>query len=134
MMRFLFLLILFSLFVESLSGQRSFKNLDELEPSAKYSNIHVQPIGGDSLSSAFVIWVKSHVALHYHAAHSENIMVISGHGLMRIGDESQPIVPGDHLFIPANTPHAVTVKSKEPLKVLSVQSPHFDGSDRVMLE
>jgi len=123
-----------ALFSVALFGQPSIKNLQELEPTEEYTNIHVQPAGGDSLSSAFVIWVKSHVPLHYHAAHSENVIVIAGHGLMRIDDESQTIRAGDHLFIPANTPHAVTVKSEEPLKVLSVQSPHFSGTDRIMLE
>jgi mannose-6-phosphate isomerase-like protein (cupin superfamily) len=49
---------------------------------------------------------------------------------MTLGKEVLIISPGDYVFIPRNTYHSVLVK-QGVLKVLSIQSPHFDGADRV---
>jgi mannose-6-phosphate isomerase-like protein (cupin superfamily) len=60
--------------------------------------------------------------------------VQSGEGVMKMNDKEFLIKPGDVIFIPKNTLHSVIVKGKKPLKVLSIQSPRFDGDDRVMME
>lgn len=131
-------LLIFSLFLfaagTTLCAQPDQEQLEALRPDSVFDNIHIQRLSGDSLSTAFIIWVKSHVPLHYHAHHSENIYVLSGKGRMRIGELTTVIRTGDHVFVPKTTPHGVVVQSDTPLKVLSIQSPHFDGTDRVMLE
>jgi mannose-6-phosphate isomerase-like protein (cupin superfamily) len=53
---------------------------------------------------------------------------------MVLGDSTFTIKRGDVVFIPKGTAHKVVTLSKEPLKVISIQSPYFDGSDRLMLE
>ena len=50
------------------------------------------------------------------------------------GDTKMEVGPGDYLRIPKNTPHAVTVLSEEPMKVLSIQAPEFLGEDRVFIK
>ena len=72
--------------------------------------------------------------LHKHQAHSETIYVIEGTGEMRLGEKKCYLKKGDVLFIPENTPHSVKVTSDIPLKVLSVQAPEFDGTDRILLD
>jgi mannose-6-phosphate isomerase-like protein (cupin superfamily) len=52
---------------------------------------------------------------------------------MRLGDKTVKIKNGDIIFVPKGTVHAVKVTSKRPLKVLSVQAPHSDGTDRVFV-
>ena len=94
-------------------------------------NIRVERIAGDSLATSFMIWVKDTVETHKHEWHSETIYVIEGEAAMYLNDTSLIIKPGDVVFIPKNTWHAVKVNSIRPLKVLSVQSPGFDGKDRV---
>jgi quercetin dioxygenase-like cupin family protein len=101
-----------------------------LQAPTDFANIHVQQIAGDSLSTSFIIWIKQEVKSHKHEWHSETILVLEGEGTMRLGDTSFAIKPGDYVFIPKQTYHSVTV-TKGILKVLSVQSPHFDGSDRI---
>jgi quercetin dioxygenase-like cupin family protein len=81
----------------------------------------------------FLIWVKKEVPLHKHLWHTENIYVIEGKGEMTLADEKFIIQKGDYINIPQNTPHALLVHSSKPIKVLSIQSPHFDGSDRIQL-
>ncbi len=107
-------------------------SLKELKPDTDFENIHVQKIAEDSLQSTFVIWIKQSVSEHYHAEHTENIVVIAGKATMTLGDSTFTIRAGDHLTIPKGTPHSVTkVFGRKPLQVLSIQSPKFDGSDRI---
>ncbi|MDG1331816.1 MAG: cupin domain-containing protein [Crocinitomicaceae bacterium] len=111
------------------------RSLKKMKPADDFDNIHVEKISEDSLQSSFVIWVKSGVKQHFHAEHTENLYVISGKATMTLADSTFTIRKGDHLTIPMGTPHSVTkVFGRKPLQVLSVQSPLFDGSDRVFIE
>jgi mannose-6-phosphate isomerase-like protein (cupin superfamily) len=118
------------LFLCSLSLQAQHIQLDTLQAPASYDNIYSQRICGDSLSTTFVIWIKKEVKSHKHQWHSENIIVLEGSAVMKLGSETFTIKSGDHVFIPKNTFHSVVV-SQGVLKVISIQSPHFDGRDRV---
>lgn len=117
----------------SLSAQE--KNListADMEPGNQ--TITNKTLFGDSLASSFCIIIKKEVRYHKHLNHTEHVIVQSGEGVMKLDDREFTIKPGDVIFIPKNTPHAVIVKGKKPLKVLSIQSPNFNGDDRVMLE
>jgi mannose-6-phosphate isomerase-like protein (cupin superfamily) len=107
-------------------------NTETIEPG----NLAVtnKSLFGDSLASSFCIIIKSEVRAHKHLKHSEHVIVQSGEGVMKINDKEFTIKPGDVIFIPKNTVHSVIVKGKKPLKVLSIQSPNFNGDDRVMME
>jgi mannose-6-phosphate isomerase-like protein (cupin superfamily) len=124
------LLLLFS--AKSIFSTAQVKEAKQIKPTEKYDNIHVQKIYNDSLVSTFVIWVKKEVKTHKHMHHSENIYVLEGKGRFTLGDSTYLIKKGDMLFVPKNTWHAVTTISKKPLKVISIQAPHFDGSDRIL--
>lgn len=93
-----------------------------------------KPLFTDSLSSSFLIIIPKEVKPHYHATHSEQVVVLSGEADMMLGEQKIHIKAGDVIFIPKGTKHSVTVTSTEPLKIISVQAPYFDGTDRVMLE
>ena len=96
--------------------------------------LKVEKIGGDSLTTSFVITIKQGVKKHLHKEHSETIHVLEGEAEMLLGDKMIHIKKGDYIFIPKNTPHKVEVTSTIPLKVLSIQAPYFDGKDRLLLE
>lgn len=96
------------------------------------NEVHV--LHHDSLSSSFIICIPMEVAPHYHAAHTEHVTVLSGTGEMLLGDSTFTIAPGDVIVIPLRAPHGVRTTSADPLRVLSVQSPRFDGSDRVPIQ
>ena len=111
------------------------RSLKKIQPSEEYENIYVQKISEDSLQSAFIIWIKSGVKEHFHTEHTENIIVIAGKATMTLSDSTFTIRAGDHLTIPKGTPHSVTeVFGKKPLQVLSIQSPMFDGTDRIFTD
>jgi mannose-6-phosphate isomerase-like protein (cupin superfamily) len=106
----------------------------EIQPdSTTYANIHVKKISEDSLHSTFVIWIKQGVKGHYHQYHSEQIIVLEGTGTMSLDTSTFEISAGMHFTIPMGTPHAVVTTSDIPLKVLSIQSPRFDG-DRIFIK
>lgn len=96
--------------------------------------VHVSPLHSDSTCSSFLICIETDVRLHLHRDHTEHVFVLDGEGRMRLGDMERVVRTGDVIVIPAGTPHSVKVTSATPLRVVSVQSPHFDGSDRVILE
>lgn len=95
---------------------------------------HVRTLHHDSLSSSFLIIIPKEVKAHYHAHHTEQVVILSGEADMMLGDQKLHVKAGDIILIPKGTTHSVTVTSKEPLKVISLQAPYFDGSDRVMQE
>lgn len=109
-------------------------NPDTVSPPADYDNVAVKTIHSDSLSTVFVIWVKKEVKAHYHARHSEQVLILDGRANMRVGDSTIHVRKGDLISIPAGTVHSVTVTSRKPLKVLSIQSPEFLGDDRILVE
>lgn len=107
-------------------------NTLDLEPGG--GGITNKNLFNDSLASSFCIIIKNEVKAHKHVKHSEHVIVQSGEGVMRLGEKEFTIKEGDVIFIPKGTVHAVIVKGKKPLKVLSIQTPYFDGNDRVMME
>jgi len=125
------LLIVWMIFLPLLSQSQIIISNDSLKPPTDFTNIHVQKIAGDSLVSTFVIFIKEHVPMHKHQYHSENVMILEGEGIMTLGSITKEIKAGDIIFIPANTFHEVKVTSEKPLKVISIQAPEFDGTDRI---
>lgn len=113
---------------------QGWQDADTIQCPAGIENVYSRPLYSDSLCSSFVIFIKKEVKLHKHLTHTEHVMVLEGEATMTMGDKTFTVKKGDLIFIPANTPHKVVTTSKKPLKVISLQSPHFDGKDRVLLE
>lgn len=127
-------LILFFFCFPFLSQAQMHFNADTVRAPKQFENIHVVKVADDTLSTTFVIFIKKEVALHRHNDHTENVVILEGAGMMTLGDKTFRVKEEDVIFIPKGTPHSVVVKSKQPMKVLSIQSPRFDGSDREMLK
>lgn len=109
-------------------------NIYTITPPKEFENILVEKLFSDSLSSSFIIWIKKEVKPHKHLFHTENILVLEGSAEMNIEGITHIINEGSFLIIPPNHVHSVKTTSKIPLKVLSIQSPEFDGTDRIQIE
>lgn len=131
--KFLLSILVWHLLFQNLCAQVHL-SADSIGMATKTDNIYVKPTSSDSLASGFVIIIKKEVKLHKHLNHSEHVIVLDGEGKMQVGPNEYLIKKGDIVFIPKNTAHKVITTSKIPLKVVSIQSPHFDGKDRVLLE
>lgn len=108
-------------------------HLDTIGQKIYASTNLVRALAGDSLSSSFCIVIPNEVKAHKHIWHSEQVYVLQGVGEMRLGDKQFKIQAGDLIFNSKNTVHAVKSTGNVYLKVISIQSPRFDGSDRVMV-
>jgi mannose-6-phosphate isomerase-like protein (cupin superfamily) len=95
--------------------------------------VQVKRLAGDDKVSSFVIVVNDSVQAHFHQNHAEHVYVLEGSGSMRLGDQRFEVKAGDFVFIPQGVIHAVRPRKGQALKVLSIQAPAFDGSDRVLV-
>ncbi len=116
------------------SFAQNLQSLDTITPPADYENIYFRPVYSDSLVSSFVIFVKKQVKEHKHITHTEHVYILDGTGEMTLGDKKFTVKKGDIISIPKNTFHSLKNTSSVPIKVLSVQAPLFDGTDRIMRE
>jgi mannose-6-phosphate isomerase-like protein (cupin superfamily) len=132
-MRGLFFIALLLSFVLK-SHSQVVSGFDTIGRFTKSENVYSKKVSGDSLSTTFCILIKKEVKAHKHIFHSEHVLVLEGEAMMKLDGKSFSIKKGDVIFIPKNTVHAVKISGKMPLKVLSIQSPAFDGSDRVFVE
>lgn len=103
---------------------------DTLRCSMHEGAVKVTPLHSDSLASSFLICIHTAVKPHVHRVHTEHVTVLEGTGDMTLGAMTRAVKPGDVIVIPAGTVHSVVVTGDDPLRVLSVQAPFFDGSDR----
>lgn len=129
MKKLFILLLLFPIFATAQN-----QSLDTIKAPANYDGIYSRMVASDSLSSSFVIFIKKEVKKHKHVTHTENVFILEGEGEMLLGDKTFKVKKGDIIFIPMNTVHSLKVTSSTPVKVLSIQSPHFDGKDRIFVD
>lgn len=125
--------IIFLLAIGSARGQNYFST-DSIGSQSQTPNVYNKPLAGDSLCSSFCIVIKKEVKAHKHLWHSEHVVVMEGEAEMSLNEKTFLIKKGDVVFIPKGAVHAVKVKGTVPLKVISIQAPRFDGSDRVMVD
>ena len=109
-MRYLIVSLL-GLFVLPLMAQ-DIRPLKGFRPTEPYDNVAVIPVYSDGETSSFVIYIKQGVGLHYHAEHTEQIVVLGGKGVMTLGAETIPVRKGDFITIPRNVHHSVRVTSR----------------------
>ena len=128
------LLLGIALFTAGTAYGRQLFDLPQVAPPASYDQVHVHPLAHDSLSSAFLIWIKKEVKPHVHRHHTEQVLILEGTATMLLAGQVREVGPGHFITIPENTVHAVRVKGSKPLKVLSIQAPYFDGTDREFVE
>ena len=69
---------------------------------------------------------------HYHVKTEEIYYVLSGQGLMRVGEESRPVGPGDAIAIPPGVPHQINNTGTDVLKFLCCCAPGYEHEDTVL--
>ena len=66
-------------------------------------------------------------------ATSEVYYILSGRGDMHIGDEVQPVEPGDTIYIPPNARQYICNRGVEPLVFLCIVDPAWRQEDETVL-
>ena len=133
-MKKLLLIFVFSVGISFIAhSQKVFTYQAELSKK-EFDNILTEKIYSDSLSSSFMIIIRKSVGLHKHDFHTEHVYILEGSCEMQLGNEHVSLVKGDLVIIPKGTPHSLEVTSIEPMRILSIQSPKYDGDDIISLE
>ena len=108
--------------------------LAEKYPLAPGKDFQVSLVGQDAHSSHHVVWIVDREVPHRHDTHDLFVVMLRGHGTMRLGVEERPVGEGSILYVPRGTPHAFRNESGAPALAYAVYSPAFDGVDRVPVE
>lgn len=69
------------------------------------------------------------VTPHTHEVLEEIYYILSGSGVMTIGEESQAVSAGDAIYIPKNKVHSLRNTGAEDMKILLVCGPAFYFED-----
>lgn len=88
-------------------------------------------VGRDAASSHHVVAIRDRESPHRHDTHDLFVVMLRGHGTMRLGDATRPVGEGSILYVPRATVHAFTNLSAEPAIAYAIYFPPFDGKDRV---
>ncbi len=91
----------------------------------------VHEVARDAHSSHHAVWIQDREQPHRHDRHDLFVVIVSGHGTMRLGAEARPVGEGSILYVPRGTPHAFTNEFGEPALAYAVYAPAFDGKDRI---
>ena len=85
----------------------------------------------DAGTSQHVVAIRKAEVPHRHDRHDLLVVILRGHGRMRIGSEDRPVGDGSILYIPRGAIHAFRNESPEPAVAFAAYVPPFDGRDRV---
>ena len=114
------------------TAQEFISSTDKIEPlNEDYDNISITKLSTNTDATTFAIWIKKKVKIHKHINHTEHVYIKEGKGKFQLADNLYNVKTGDLIIVPKNTWHGVIVESKNPMKVISIQSPEFFGKDRV---
>lgn len=95
----------------------------------------VVEVGRDAHTSHHVVAIGRGEGepLHRHDHHELVVVVLRGHGLMRLGEETRPVGEGSVLYVPRGAVHAFANASDAPAYAFVLYAPPFDGGDRVLV-
>jgi len=105
----------------------SFEKSQSMIHENDISDIHVlissaQSQGRESILESY--WGPNFtVPMHFHKYHAEIFIVLSGHVEWTIAGQTHIEGPGDAVFIPPDTPHAVHVIGPGPAHMIFIQEP-----------
>ena len=71
------------------------------------------------------------VTAHHHREIEEIYYVVSGRGLMTVGDETREVSSGDAVYVPRGSRHTLRNTGSEPIRLILVCGPAFFYEDQV---
>ena len=72
------------------------------------------------------------VAPHHHRELEEIYYIISGSGVMTVGDERREVGAGDAIYVPRNHQHTLENTGDEPIRLLVACGPAFYYEDEIL--
>ena len=94
-------------------------------------DFRVIELARDAETSHHLVAIRGAEIPHRHDRHDLLVVMLRGHGHMRVGAEQRPVGEGSILYVPRGAVHAFRNDSPEPAVAYAVYVPAFDGRDRV---
>ena len=107
------------------------KNIQEVKPLEDTCGQIRELYHSDNMSVAHVT-IKTFAFSHQHRKMEEVYYILSGNGLLYIGEEKFKVLPGDTITIPKNTYHHLENVAFRPLELLVITHPRYDTSDVIL--
>jgi len=89
------------------------------------------PVRNQSLAEA-TLPPGTSTTKHRHLKSEEIYYILSGHGLMTVGGETQEVMPHDAVLTPPGTPHELANTGGDPLVFLCCCAPPYSHHDTVI--
>jgi mannose-6-phosphate isomerase-like protein (cupin superfamily) len=105
--------------------------LAERATLAPGADFRVIELARDTESSQHLVAIRRAEIPHRHDHHDLLVVILRGHGRMRLGADERPVGEGSILYVPRGSVHAFRNESAEPAVAYAVYIPAFDGRDRV---
>ena len=117
------------------------KNLEQVRPFITKDGSEIREllayrnsaIRNQSLAEARIP-VGGSTVEHYHKVAEEIYWITSGHGEMRIEDETRAVTVGDAIAIPPGLRHKIWNRGAKPLTLLCCCAPAYEDADTVLTE
>lgn len=97
-------------------------------------DFEIADLGRDAHTSHHVVAIRHAEVPHRHDRHDLFVVLVRGHGTMRIGDRERAVGAGSALYVPRGAVHAFRNGAAEPAIAYAVYAPAFDGVDRIDVE
>jgi mannose-6-phosphate isomerase-like protein (cupin superfamily) len=104
--------------------------LAERETLPPGENFGAVELARDAHTSHHLVWIRDREVPHRHDRHDLVVVMLRGHGTMRIGEEERAVGQGSILYVPRATVHAFRNTSDAPAAAYAVYTPAFDPTDR----
>ncbi len=72
------------------------------------------------------------LSLQFHKHRSEHWIIVTGRGLVTLGEEEREVGPGAYIIVPCATNHRVKCLSDEPLCFVEVWTGDYLGEDDII--
>ncbi|MBA2481454.1 MAG: cupin domain-containing protein [Planctomycetes bacterium] len=108
---------------------------DGIMPAVAWSDAErAKPVAAKLLrttdqASTFLILLNQAESPHTHDTHDVMVVMVSGGGILHIGDRAEPVRPGDIMEIPRGVVHWAENTAPGGSVVYAVFTPPYDGSD-----
>lgn len=79
-----------------------------------------------------VINPSHRLSLQYHKIRTEHWVVVSGRGVLTLGDEEKKIGIGDYVCVHVGVKHRAECVSKEPLVIIETWTGDYFGEDDIV--
>jgi mannose-6-phosphate isomerase-like protein (cupin superfamily) len=110
---------------------QALRELGEANPLPAGEDFRVTELARDAHTSHHLVWIRDRETPHRHDRHDLLVVILRGHGGMRLGADERPVGEGSILYVPRGTVHAFRNALAEPALAYAVYLPAFDGKDRV---